>query len=62
MSADEVETPTLVGELSDAELEVIVAGKSGGPLMSAYNVATRVGLAASRATGGGLTGFRGFGN
>lgn len=47
-------------ELTNAELECVVAGKSDGPLMSAWNAASSVALAGSRATGGGQTGFRGF--
>jgi hypothetical protein len=63
MSPDEVETLTLIEELSDAELEAIVAGKDG-PLGDAYSRAGRVGLIVSRATNlgaGSLAGLRGFG-
>ena len=60
MSHDEVEVLAPVEDLSNEDLEAIAAGKSGGPLMNVWNVASSGMLASSRATGGGRTGFRGF--
>lgn len=60
MSTDEAEVLPRVEDLSDAELEAVAAGKSDGPLITAWNAASSGLLASSRATGGGRTGFCGF--
>lgn len=60
MSTEQAEVLPRIEDLSDAELEAVVAGKSDGPLMAAWNAASSGMLASSRATGGGRTGFRGF--